>query len=68
MNKYNNTYHISIKIKAIDVKPNIYIDFNKENNNRGPKFKVGYNVGISKYFCKRLCSWSAEDFMINIYY
>ena len=28
-NKYNNTYHRTIKMKAIDVKPSMYIDFNK---------------------------------------
>ena len=27
----------------------MYIDFNKENNNEGPKFKVGDHVRISKY-------------------
>ena len=49
MNKYNDTYHRTIKIKAADVKPNMYIDFNKENNNEGSKFKVGGNVRILKY-------------------
>ena len=29
---YNNTYHCTIKIKPADVKPSIYIDFDKENN------------------------------------
>ena len=38
INKYNNTYQITIKIKPIDVKNNTYIDFGKENNNKGPKF------------------------------
>ena len=33
----------------IDYKPSIFIDFNKENNKEGPKFKVGDNVKISKY-------------------
>ena len=49
VNKYNNTYHVTIKMKPVDVNPNIYIDFNKENNNRGQKFKVGLNVKISEY-------------------
>ena len=31
-NKYNNTYHKTIKMKFFDVNPSIYIDFNKENN------------------------------------
>ena len=36
-------------MKPVDVKPSIYIDFNKENNKEGPKFKVGDHVRISKY-------------------
>ena len=28
--KYNNTYHRTIKMKPADVKPSMYIDFNKE--------------------------------------
>ena len=56
VNKYNNTYHRTIKMKPFDVKLSTYIDFNKENNKEGPKFKVGDHVKISKYkniFCKR---------------
>ena len=30
--KYKNTYHISIKMKPVDVKDNTYIDFKKEVN------------------------------------
>ena len=44
----NTTIHI-IKMKPVDVKPSMHINFNKENNNRGPKFKVGDNVRISRY-------------------
>ena len=40
VNKYNNIYHRTIKMKLVDVKPNIYTDFNKKNNKEGPKFKV----------------------------
>ena len=46
-------------MKPADVKPSIYIDFNKENNKEDPKFKVGDNVRISKYqniFCRMLRS------------
>ena len=28
----NSTYHTIIKMKSVDIKPNIYIDFNRENN------------------------------------
>ena len=46
VNKYNNTYR-TIKMKPVNVKPSMYIDFNKENNEERPKFKVGDNVRIS---------------------
>ena len=36
--KYNNTYHITIKMKPIDVKHNTYIDVKKEINDEDPKF------------------------------
>ena len=38
INKYNNTYHSTIKMKPADVKSSTYIDFNKENNREDPKF------------------------------
>ena len=50
VNEYNNTYHRTIKMKPIDVKDNVYIDFGKEVNDNYPKFKVGDHVRISK--CK----------------
>ena len=46
VNKYNNTYHRTIKMKPVDVKRSIYIDFNRENNKEGPKFKVGNCVRL----------------------
>ena len=30
VNKYNNVYHSTIKMKPVDVKPSAYTDFNKE--------------------------------------
>ena len=35
-------------MKPVDVKENIYIDFEKEVNEEDPKFKVGDRVRISK--------------------
>ena len=49
VNKYNNTYHRTIKIKPVDVKPSTYIDFGIKNNDRDPKFEDGEHVRISKY-------------------
>ena len=48
-NKYNNKYHITIKMKSVDVKSSTYIDFDKLSNDRDPKFKVGDHVRISEY-------------------
>ena len=37
-------------MKSVDVNSSMRIDFNKENNKEGPKFKIGDHVRISK--CK----------------
>ena len=51
-------------MKLVDVKDNTYIDFSK-----GPKFKVGEHVRISKYkniFAKGYTpNWSEEIFVIK---
>ena len=69
VNEYNNTYHRAIKMKPIDVKDNTYIEFDKEVNDKDPKFKVGDNVRISKYkniFAKGYTpNWSEEIFVIQ---
>ena len=49
VNKCSNIYHRTNKTKFVDVKPNTYFDFHKENNNEVPKFKVGDNVRILEY-------------------
>ena len=46
INKYNNTYRSTIKIKPIDVKLRTYIDSSKEFNIKDPKFKIGDIVRI----------------------
>ena len=69
VDKYNSTYHTTIKMKPIDVKDNIYINTSKEINNKDPKFKVGDHVRISKYkniFAKGyMPNWSEEVFVIK---
>ena len=40
VDKYNNKYHRTIKMKPIDVKKNTYTDFKVESNDKDPKFKV----------------------------
>ena len=69
VNECNNTYHRTIKMKPIDVKDNTYINIGKEVNDKGPKFKVGDHVRISKYkniFAKGYTpNWSEEIFVIK---
>ena len=42
--EYINTNNTTIKLKPVDVKDNLYIDFKKEVNDKHPKFKVGNHV------------------------
>ena len=69
VDKYNNTYHTTIKMKPINVKDNTYINTTKEINNKDPKLKVGDRVRISKYkniFAKGYTpNWSEEVFVIK---
>ena len=69
LNKYNNTYRRTIKMKPVVVKDTKYIDSNKEVNDKDPKFKVGGHVRISKYkniFPKGYTpNWSEEVFVIK---
>ena len=69
VNEYNNKYHRKTKIKPVDAEDNTYIDFEKEVNDRDPKFKVVDHVRISK--CKNIFAegytpnWSEEVFIIK---
>ena len=36
-------------MKPVDAKSSTYVDSYKENNERGPRFKVGIHVTLSKY-------------------
>ena len=69
VNKYNYTYHTTIKMKHVDVKPITYIGSSKEINDQDPKFKVGDIFRISKYkniFAKGYVpNWPEEVFMIR---
>ena len=49
VNKYNNTYHRTIKMKPVDVKSNTYISTSKESHDKDTKFKIGGTVRISKH-------------------
>ena len=43
------TVHRTIKMKTIDVASDSYAEYNKDSNEKDPKFKVGDHVKISKY-------------------
>ena len=69
VNKYNITYHSTIKMKPDDVKPSTYIYSSKEINNEDPKFKIGDILRLSKYkniFAKGYVpNWPEEFFVIK---
>ena len=56
-------------MKHVDVNSSTHIEFNKENNQKGPKFEVGDHVKILKYkniFAKaNIPNWSEEVFAIK---
>ena len=68
VDKYNSTFHRTIKIKPAEVTDNYYAEYN-EILKKNPKFKVGGNVRISKYkniFAKGYTpNWSEEVFVIS---
>ena len=69
VNKYNNTFHITIKMKHVDVQQSTLIDSSKRIHYQDPKFKIGDTVRISKYeniFVKsNVPNWSEEVFVIK---
>ena len=69
VDEYNNTYYRTVKMKPVDVKDNTYTNFEKEVNDKDPKFIVGDHVRISKYkniFAKSYTpNWSEVVFVIS---
>ena len=49
VNKYDNTFHKTIKMKPIDVTNNSYAEYNENFNKKDPEFNVGDNVRNSKH-------------------
>ena len=69
VDKYNNTYHTTIKVNHIDVKFNSYAEYNVESNAKDPKFKIGDDVRLSKHkniFARGYVpNWLEEVFLIS---
>ena len=49
VNKYNNAYHSTTKMKPVDIKPSACIESTKDINYQDPKFKIGDIVRILEY-------------------
>ena len=56
VDKYNNTYRSTIKMKPVDVKPNTYIDSSKKLMIKTQNLKLVISIEYQniKTFCKRL--------------
>ena len=39
VDKYNNTYHRTFKMKPVDIKSGNYIEYNVDSNEKDPKFQ-----------------------------
>ena len=69
VDKYNNTYHKTIKMKPIDVEDDSFAEYNEQSKEKDPKFKVGDHVRISKFkkiFAKRYTpNWIDEIFIVK---
>ena len=66
VNKYNNIYHSTIKIKPVDGKSNTYIGSNKEITNKDPKFKIDDNEyqNIKTFLHKVLFQIGRKKFLL----
>ena len=69
VDKYNNTYHSTIKMRPV-VKLSTCISASKEINIKVSKFKINDIVRVSKYknVCKKLPhvpNWSKEGFFVT---
>ena len=69
VDKYNNTYHKTIKMKPVNVEDDSFAEYNEQSNEKYPKFKVGDHVRISKFkniFAKGYTpNWSDEIFIVK---
>ena len=69
VNKYNKTFHRSVKMKPVDITGDSYPEYNEDFNKKDPKFKVTDHVRISKYkniFAKGYTpNWSEEVFVVS---
>ena len=69
VNKYNNTFHKSIKIKHTDVTDDSYAEYIEDVSEKDPNFKISDHVRISKYknSLAKGCApnWSQDGFVVS---
>ena len=69
VDRYNKTYHRTVKMKPIKVQSSTYIEHGFEHNKKDSKFKVGDCVRVSK--CQKIftkgyiTNWFEEVFVIK---
>ena len=67
VDKYNNTYHKTIKMRPLDVGYDYFAEYNEKSNENDPKFKVSDHGRISKFknvFAKVYTpNWNEEIFV-----
>ena len=70
-NKYNNTYHKTIKINPVDLKSKTQVKSSKGIDDKDPEFKIGdiVRIKISRYkniFAKGyVANWSEEVLLLQ---
>ena len=66
VDKYNKTYHSSIKMNLIDIKVSFYTEYKADSNAKDAKYETDDQVRISQYknnFAKGFApNWSEEAF------
>ena len=67
VNKYNNTYHSTIKMKPLIVKSKAGINSCKEINDKDPKFKIGDTLeyqNMEIFFQKAMFQIGLKKFLL----
>ena len=64
VDKYNTTYHRTIKLKPIDVGDDSFAEYNEESNEKDPKFKVGEFQSIRIFLLKDMLLIGVKRFFL----